>query len=620
MKAIRDKRVGSNTRYSRFSYWRRCRSRPTLESLERRQLLSETISVGTPQSVSASNMPQMMVFPVTRTTDPENPNDKLPALTVTYKTINGTAVSGIDYTGTADGTAMFTQGSTTADIDVPILPIPANSTTNTLSKTFSVQLTGVQNFTGQPFIPLQAFNAQQQTPTAIDAVNFSGGSGQAQYDGVIMAGSSLVQTFTNSGQAPYLVAAHNNGSASTGIASGNFYATGPDFAAMEPLNPGTVLGEITLYQSSSNGSLTVKQTLTAPSSDFFENEYTAIAVGQFADGKYFVAAATEGVEVLPTEVVSTIQVFIQNSPGGTFGLDQTISLSNPASALAVGDLNGNGVPDIVANSVPGSGTSNSVDIYQGTGGDSFATAPISITSTPALSNPESLAIGDLSGNGQQDLVIGDSNGVNILMNTTTPGGTLTFQPGTSPQFTTGITTQVAVADLNNSGKPAILSLSSGSNTISVFQNNGDGTFQQPVSITVPSGTYGITTGDFNGDGLPDLAYDTQSSVSGVNGTFTVLLNDTPAVDGTPATGTILGTTVSLSTSSGPIPEIGGAAVITAALSAALVDRYHGDAGVHRHCGAGDQFLDQRSQLQLRDPELRDSGGNSKRSAHRHQHR
>jgi len=44
-----------------------------------------------------------------------------------------------------------------------------------------------------------------------------------------------------------------------------------------------------------------------------------------------------------------------------------------------------------------------------------------------------------------------------------------------------------------------------SGTVSVFLGNGDGTFQSQVTYATGSGPMSAAVGDFNGDGIPDLA-------------------------------------------------------------------------------------------------------------------
>jgi hypothetical protein len=67
---------------------------------------------------------------------------------------------------------------------------------------------------------------------------------------------------------------------------------------------------------------------------------------------------------------------------------------------------------------------------------------------------------------------------------------------------------IAMADFNGDGKLDIAVSNENSNTITVFLNNGDGTFKDPIATTVQTNGAlnigAIVTGDFNEDGKPDL--------------------------------------------------------------------------------------------------------------------
>jgi hypothetical protein len=79
--------------------------------------------------------------------------------------------------------------------------------------------------------------------------------------------------------------------------------------------------------------------------------------------------------------------------------------------------------------------------------------------------------------------------------------------GTAPWF-------VTVGDLNGDGKQDLAiggGLVSGLGGVSMFLGNGDGTFQ--TAITYSGGGGSVAVGDLNGDGKPDLAVAACSGVS-----------------------------------------------------------------------------------------------------------
>jgi hypothetical protein len=73
---------------------------------------------------------------------------------------------------------------------------------------------------------------------------------------------------------------------------------------------------------------------------------------------------------------------------------------------------------------------------------------------------------------------------------------------------------VAVGDFNGDGICDLAVANESSNSVSVLLGNGDGTFQDAVNYPVVFAN-AVMVGDFNGDGVPDLAVATGGPASGV---------------------------------------------------------------------------------------------------------
>jgi hypothetical protein len=175
------------------------------------------------------------------------------------------------------------------------------------------------------------------------------------------------------------------------------------------------------------------------------------------------------------------------------------SAGTNAQAFAVGDFNGDGIPDlaIVNNNYP---SASSLTTLLGNGDGTFS----SQTSALAGNYPSSIAVGDFNRDGILDVALTNlyDSTVTILLGTGT--GTFTQAPQSPVALVAGDLNQpgtVLVADFNGDGK-ADLAIASDNNIVSVLQGNGDGTFQLlPLSASINF----TASGDFNGDGRTDLA-------------------------------------------------------------------------------------------------------------------
>jgi len=183
--------------------------------------------------------------------------------------------------------------------------------------------------------------------------------------------------------------------------------------------------------------------------------------------------------------------------------------ANPAS-VAIGDLNGDGKPDLVT---VNNGDST-LSMLLGNGDGTFR-APITRT---VGSVPYSVAIGDLNGDGKSDLAVisagtdnsiaaGDTSDSNAgIVSAFLGDGSGAFASAPLTRTTGGaFSVYGALGDLNGDGKPDLAVANYGGNTISLLAGNGDGTFITPTTRTVGTVPYSVAIGDLNGDGKPDLA-------------------------------------------------------------------------------------------------------------------
>ena len=221
-------------------------------------------------------------------------------------------------------------------------------------------------------------------------------------------------------------------------------------------------------------------------------------------------------DIVVTNYIGTVSVLLGNG-NGTFQAPQSYNTGNVPEFIALGDFNKDGKQDIAVSNT-GTGA-NTVSILMGNGNGTFQTQKTYQTGT----TPYGIAIGDLNGDGNEDIAVCNSgdNTVSILLG----NGDGTFQ--TQKTYQTGTTPYgIAIGDFNGDGIQDIAVTNNFENTISVLLGNGDGTFQSPVSFLPGNSPSGIVVGDYNNDGKPDLAV-----VNSLDGSISVMLNNTifPAV-------------------------------------------------------------------------------------------
>jgi hypothetical protein len=182
---------------------------------------------------------------------------------------------------------------------------------------------------------------------------------------------------------------------------------------------------------------------------------------------------------------------------GVFGSQTAYATGTNPSSVAIVDVNGDGKLDVV---VTNQG-SNSVSVLAGNGAGGLGTKA-DITAGVG-SGPTWVAIADVNGDGKSDLVVTNSvaNNVSVLLG----NGAGAFAAATGSPFATGTYPAcVAVGDVNGDGKSDLVVANANAGTVSVLLGNGDGTFQAQSTLATGTTPVSVAIRDVNGDGMPDL--------------------------------------------------------------------------------------------------------------------
>ena len=242
--------------------------------------------------------------------------------------------------------------------------------------------------------------------------------------------------------------------------------------------------------------------------------YASVAVDDFnGDGKQDLVTTNFGDH--------TISLLINN------GVNDQISFTGPINygagfepyGVAIGDLNDDGKPDIAVTNQRSQNVAVFINNTLPGGAVQFQTAAF----FPVQNSPRGLTIGDVDGDGKPDVVAVNQGGSVSILRNTSFAGSFSFAPAVNIAMPAGSSPEsAAIVDLDNDSKPDIAVSNNNAGNISVLKNTSSiGALSFLPRLDIPTGQddFTLSAGDINGDGKPDLAVANQQGNSA-----TVLIN------------------------------------------------------------------------------------------------
>jgi FG-GAP-like repeat/IPT/TIG domain/FG-GAP repeat len=290
-----------------------------------------------------------------------------------------------------------------------------------------------------------------------------------------------------------------------------------------------------LLNTSTPGHISFAAPVSYPAGDYGSAPAIADLNG---DGKPEIAVACTGTHVISTYTNKSTVGHLSFSPMVNWAL---AAYAGPYK-VEVADIDGDGLPDMAA----ADGNNNIVSVLRNTSGIGDTVSFAAHVDFATGNGAQGLAIGDLDGDGKPDMAVANNNDntLSLLQNTSSPG-TISFAPQIVVNSGNGAL-DLVISDLDGDGKPDRAVVDDGVNAVSVHKNISTvGTIAVNPNVDYAAGEipFSITTADFDGDGKPDLA-----TANNVGNTISVLLNKGPnapaIVSFSPAAG-LAGTVVTI---------------------------------------------------------------------------
>lgn len=305
-------------------------------------------------------------------------------------------------------------------------------------------------------------------------------------------------------------------------------------------------GHTDMIELSSNGSSTVNVFMnngnggfTGPISTDINPGASKIAVGDFnRDGNLDLAVAIYGQGIAQGEV----QVLTGDGAGHFTGIT-TYNVASEPNSIAVGDFNGDGAFDIAVLSE----NSKKVSLLLNNGSGGFSVSSFAVPTyfdttgggQAGSDRVSDLVAGDFNGDGRMDLAYVDHCGDGNIcpveeerIYTLTRTSTGTFTPALLTQASSGLR-HLHSADIDMDGKSDLYYGYAGCHTpcygvVALFSNGGNNFSTTNVdSGNTGYSPYDVVVGDFNNDGLMDIAFSGIETFSSTPNGMAVVIQTSP---------------------------------------------------------------------------------------------
>jgi hypothetical protein len=327
----------------------------------------------------------------------------------------------------------------------------------------------------------------------LDVVSMDSGGAEYEIDVALGNGDGTFGTvrtpviqnlFPISQQTPFAMAVGDfNGDGNLDLAVWAIYATNNT-------------SEVLIFLGNGNGTFTYSNTYTAPNSTALNPGSNSLFVADFnGDGKLDLAALTpyNGVFIFLGKGDGTFQTAVGYSTA-----DPNHPSNTTAYGMAVGDLNGDGKPDLAI------AQSSGMVVLLNNGTGTFGTATYYDSGIAPFESQMGIAIGDVNGDKKNDIVITDYYG-NVLLYTNQGSGKFAVK-GVVVKLADSLPWLVSIADINGDKKMDIV-LTDFWGEIRTFYGKGNGTFTAgpiyPLQWWDDAPT-NVILADFNGDGALDI--------------------------------------------------------------------------------------------------------------------